>query len=184
MVQEAQQVLTGGDFATEDAAWDAFDRVVEANGAFRSFREVRGEYLQPRPDTEHKDSRIDRILIPLPRAIEAGWTYGAIGIEGKKSGTKVGRLICQAMDYTRCVFELEQYPAGLLLMCKWVFVYPMEKPFGDLESVMTQHRIGYVCHRTRGICFGCGSTNGLILNDDGSLKVANDLPMGRKRGSR
>lgn len=178
-----QQIYTGGDFESEADAWDAFDRIILANKAFRMHREVEGEYLQPRIDTEEKSPRIDRILIPLGAAVEAGWVDGAIGIEGKRSGKKIGRLISQAMDYTRAAFCLKSGPPGLTLLLKWVFVFPVEREVGDLESIMAQNRIGCATVYNRGIRFTCGGSNALVLGEDGTV-AAKQLPMGRKRGSR
>ena len=177
-----QQVLTGGEFETEALAWEHFDRMVEKTEAFRMHKEVCGEYLQPRFDTEDKSARIDRLLIPLAGAVKAGWVHGAIGVEGKRSGMKVGKLISQAMDYTRCVWELKS-PPGMLVMVRWVFVFPVENPKGDLESLMAQNRIGYVTPFTRRLAFSCGGMHGIVIHDSGELE-AKQLPMGGKRGSR
>jgi hypothetical protein len=83
------------------------------------YAEVEGEYVQPRIETEQKDARIDRILIPQPKAVAAGWTGGIIGIEGKRSGAKAGKLVCQAIDYTRCVFKLNGPLPNILVMPMW-----------------------------------------------------------------
>jgi hypothetical protein len=177
-----QQVLTGGEFETEADSWAHFDRMVDNSGALRMHKEVCGEYLQPRYDTEDKGARIDRILIPLQKAIEAGWADGAIGIEGKRSGMKIGKLISQAMDYTRCCWELK-HPPGMLVMVRWVFVFPVDNPKGDLESLMAQNRIGYITPFNRRLAFSCGASHGIVIHDDGQVE-AKQLPMGRKRGSR
>lgn len=179
-------ILTGGEFENEPAAWEWFDAMIDRSKSFRNCKEVRGTYIQPRIDTDEKDARIDRVLIPLKPAIEAGWGDGAIGIEGKKSGTKIGKLISQAMDYTRCVWELEEHHSsvpGLLLMTRWVFIYPVDRIVGDIESIMAQNRIGYVRISSRMLAFSCGGTNGITI-DAGGLIDVKQLPMGRKRGSR
>lgn len=178
-----QQILTGGEFETEALAWEHFDSVLGKCQAFAVHKEVRGEYLQPRLATEDKTARIDRILIPRKEAIDAGWTDGAIGIEGKRSNMKVGRLISQAMDYSRCVWELDRGVPGLLLMLRWVFIFPSDTQFGDVASIMCQNRIGYVTHYNRSISFNVGAQHGIVINDDGSIRTTK-LAMGGKRGSR
>lgn len=178
-----QQILTGGEWDTEEAAWEHFDLMLDKCKAFAVHKEVRGEYLQPRLATEEKNARIDRILIPRAGAIEAGWRDGAIGVEGKRSGMKIGRLVSQAMDYSRCIWELDNGVPGLLLMVRWVFIFPVSRQYEDLESIMCQNRIGYVTSYNRTVSFNCGAQHGIVINDDGSLRTTK-LLMGRKRGSR
>ena len=183
-MESSSPYKTSGDSTTtETQALEAFDVVVENAKAFQIFREVRGEYIHPRPKTVDKTGRIDRILLPLEKAIAAGWTYGAIGIEGKKPGEKIGRPLSQCLDYSRCVFEL---PTGLLVMLRWVFLYPHEcgGELGPLGSIMAQQRIGW-CQPRRlgGLILGCEMTHLITISDDGSL-VAKLPPMGDKRGNR
>lgn len=176
------QILTGGEFATEFDAWAHFDRVLEKSKAFAIHKEVVGEYIHPRPNTDAKSARVDRILIPKLPALKAGWHFGAIVVEGKKSDTKVGKLIAQAMDYTRCVFTLSTGVPGLMLMSQWVFVYPLDRITGDIESIMAQNRIGYVTPH-RDIGFYCGGMCGLRVCESGAVEVK-PFPMGSKRGNR
>lgn len=183
-MSSVQHITQGVQFETEEDAWQKFDAIVKANKAFASHSEVCGHYIQPRPDTEDKQPRIDRILIPLKPAIDAGWVYGAIGIEGKRSNHNAGHLVLQAMDYSRAAFELETGVPGLLLMCRWIFVFPFVREIGTVESLMVQSRIGYANVFERSIKFCVSVTNALVIHEDGSLQIAKSLPMGRKRGSR
>lgn len=176
-----QNILTCGGFTEESAGLDALDSSIAKSGAFKLYREVSGWYIQPRFDAEQKSARIDRILVPMRKAIDAGWHGGPIGIEGKKSGHKVGRIISQAMDYSRCAWEL---PEGFCIVLRWVFIWPLTNPKGDLESVMAQNRIGCAGPAsTARIVFSCGGTNGITILADGSMQTT-PLPMGRKAGSR
>lgn len=179
--------FTSGDFVDEDAAWTAFDDLVERSRLFHVYKEVEGEYIQPRPETESKGARIDRILVPLPRIIERGWKKGgAIGVEGKRSGKKIGTLVAQAIDYSRCGFRLElPNHNGLiaLVMLRWVFVYPVDAIGGDLASLMAQNRIGTCSIRNGDLVFSCNGTNAIKIISNGSFE-AKDLDMGNKRGSR
>lgn len=179
----ASQLFTASDFDTESEAMDAFDRIVEKSGAFELHKEVAGEYAQPRVDTEKKDARLDRLMIPLQPAISAGWRMGAVAVEGKCSEKKLGKLVSQALDYSRCVWSLEQSVPGLLLFTRWTFIYPAKFPTCDLASIMAQNRIGCCELRGRTLCFVCGGMNGLIISEDGEVAVKH-LPMGSKRGSR
>lgn len=190
MIDGVQKLLTAGDFPDEPSAWTHFDSKVQMGQAFRVHTEVWGELIQPRFGCETEASggkgnrlRIDRILLPMQPAIDAGWTGGAIGVEGKKSGAKIGRVISQALDYSRCVFELKN--SHILVMLRWVFLWPLEsEPVGDLGSVMAQNRIGWVASSARTpLVFGCGGTHGLTIHHDGKI-TTKPLPMGGKKGNR
>lgn len=175
-----QNVLTCGEWAEESVGLDDFDRIVRRSEAFDVLSEVSGYFLQPRADTDVKGARIDRVLIPKRKAIDAGWLDGPIGVEGKKSNHKVGKIISQAIDYSRCVWES---PNGFLFVLRWIFIWPLDNPKADLESIMAQNRIGYAHPSGCGLTFGCGGMNGIQIVADGSVR-AKRLPMGRKVGSR
>ncbi len=83
--------------------------------------------------------RIDRVLIPLLPAMQMGWRWGCVGVEIKKSDTKLGKAVCQALDYRRSVFRL---PNGNLTMLDQVFIWPVDEVSGDIASVMMQNRVG------------------------------------------
>ncbi len=176
------QILTGAEFDGEPEAMDAFDRHAEASGCFRNiYREVEGEYLQPRIGCPKQTSRIDRILMPSKKLIDAGWPHGPIGVEGKCSAKKIGPVLAQALDYSRAIWFL---PHGFEIHLRWVFLWPLSACVGDIASVMAQNRIGYVCsHPRTPLLFGCGGTYAIEIMHDGSVK-AKGLPMGNKAGSR
>lgn len=182
MTAIAQQVLTAGEFVTEEQAVEFFDIAVRRSGAFRSYSEVEGFTLQPRFGCSQVRMRIDRVLVPNQKIIDAGWLHGPIGIECKKSGMKTGKVIAQAMDYSRCVFELP--PIGFLIYLRWIFVWPMERPTHDIASVMAQHRVGYVQPtKNDGLTFYCGDTGAIRIGYDGTV-TARTVEMGNKAGSR
>ncbi len=98
----SETLLTTGDYATETEAWAAFDVEIEKHSnLFLMEREIEGTYIQARPGTPPKDERIDRILIPRPTLLAAGWVHGPIGVECKHSGKKAGPAIAQAMGRKR-----------------------------------------------------------------------------------
>lgn len=186
MLVVTEHLYTVGKFADEPAAWEAFDTIIDRSGAFRVYREVRGEYIQPRLETEDKDARIDRILMPTDKLLNAGWrTGGAIGVEGKKSDSKAGPLIVQAIDYTRCAFRIEKNDCLLAnVLLRWVFIYPVLSSSGDIASIMQQNRIGSVSINYHGgLNFCCGGTTVIQIDADGNVK-AKDSNIGNKRGSR
>ena len=179
-----EQVLTCGEYATEPDSVAALLAIINRDH-WLVRQEVRGWLLQPRMDTEGSGNpRIDMILQPTRLLMEAGWRYGMVGIECKRSGVKLGRVISQAMDYTRCVWEM---PSGIDVMTRMVFIWPCDNVKSDIESVMIQHRIGVACPRHRGgrLLLRVGET--VAYEDLGpglGARIADVIPGGRKRGSR
>lgn len=132
---------TDGFWQDEDAAKAELDaRLLRCVNLFAVHPEVTGYYLQPRYLTSEKAPRIDRLLVPKARLIDAGWTYGVIGVECKRSGMKLGPVIAQCQDYGRAVFKSKL--SSVSVACEWVFIWPLQDVRGDLASVMTQNRIG------------------------------------------
>ena len=176
--------LTCGEYATEPDSVSALLSII--NREHWSVRtEVDGWMLHPRLDTEGSGCvRIDAIIKPTTKLIEHGWRWGFVGIECKRSGKKLGRVISQAMDYTRCVWNL---PNGIDVMTRFVFVWPCEPVKDDLQSVMVQHRIGTAYPRGKDNSRLWLWFNGTIAYaDNGHLPptIASDLRGGRKAGSR
>lgn len=131
---------TTGSWDTESASASAFDHLIEATGMFRVYREVSGTLIQPRAGQVNRGLRIDRILAPAPALVLQGWAHGAIGVELKRSGVKIGPPLAQAMDYVRGTWEV----AGVWLQLSAVFLWPMRKQSGPLASLMAHQRIGSV----------------------------------------
>ncbi len=188
VVTEITEFLsTVGKHADEPAAWQEFDEIISRSGAFTMYREVRGEYIHPRIETEDKTARIDRILIPTNKLLDAGWKHGgAIGVEGKKSDMKAGPLVVQAIDYTRCAFRIERNECLIAnVLPRWVFVYPVKPGAGDIASIMQRNRIGtvFVNGYSGALVFSCGNTSVITIYGDGLVK-AKDTNIGNKRGSR
>ncbi len=182
---------TAGMYPTESESLAEFDRIAEASGAFRIEREVVGWYMNHRPGRDAKQPRIDRLLIPTEAAIEKGWQY-VIGVEGKRSGSKLGPLVCQALDYSHAVFEVD----GNYIHPRGVFIWPVRKThgvegeqvIGAIESVMAQNCIG-TCWSYDGssIEFQAMPVNPLRIGIGGLIEVTRaDIfgALGRKRGSR
>jgi hypothetical protein len=133
-------VLTCGNWMDEDASKAAFDDLVGRTECFQVYPEVRGHYVQPRIGCDGKSfPQIDRLLVPTKRLIAAGWVHGPIGVEIKRSGMKLGHLLCQSLDYSRSVWH---FKPGYHVMCEFVFVWPVEKQAGDIASIMAQNRVG------------------------------------------
>jgi hypothetical protein len=176
-----QKFKTALEFPDEPSACARFDELAERSGCFKIYREISGCYVQPRMATEDREPKIDRILIPTQRLIEAGWPHGPIGVECKASGKDLGPILAQAQDYSRAVFYL---PHGFKVMLDWIFIWPCEMVLGDLASVMAQSRIGNVTTTNwLDLKFQCAGSNAIVCHRDGSVE-AKGLKCGRKRGTR
>lgn len=180
---------TSGGFETEGDALALLDDIVAATGMFHVYREVEGYYMTHRPGRDLKTPRIDRILVPTPRGKEFGWK-ATIGVEAKRSGAKLGPLVCQALDYSWAIYRVGDaylHPEG-------IFLFPVRKEGVDgesiyhaIESVMTQNRIGYAYPDGEGLTFGLGGCGVLRLDRDvGRISARGDLfaRVGRKIGTR
>lgn len=177
------QALTCGEYVTEPDSVAALLSII--NPAHWSVKtEVDGWMLHPRLDTDGSGVvRVDAILKPTTRLIEYGWRWGFVGIECKRSGKKLGRVISQAMDYTRCVWNL---PNGIDVMTRFVFAWPCEPQRGDLESLMVQNRIGVANQRegTSRLMLWFNGTIAYADNGQHPPVVANELRGGSRKGSR
>jgi hypothetical protein len=133
---------TVGEFRDENSSMDCFDLLMTTSELFKPpAKEVVGHYQHFRPGAEMRRPRIDRILLPSKTLIDAGWKHGPIGVEGKKSNVKLGKVVAQAQDYARSSFEL--WP-GYHVTLEWIFIWPLNEVLGDIASSMAQSRIGSV----------------------------------------
>lgn len=131
---------TVGPWETEDETAAAFDAAVAGDPRFQSiYREVRGIYTARSPYDHDQTPRIDRVLVPSKLLRDARWIHGAIGVEIKKPGTKIGHPLAQAMDYARASFEVMP---GFHMPLAMVFLFPTHIIGGDLEAVTVQNRVG------------------------------------------
>lgn len=138
---------TTGFWQTEDDSARAFDDTVEGlGGLFRVYKETEGRYQHFRPAQLLKTPRIDRVLVPTQPLKEAGWTLGPVGVELKKSGTKLGPPLCQLIDYTHATWNLN----GSWVVPEWYFLWPAAKFLGPLKSILAGQRCGGIFRDTYG----------------------------------
>lgn len=136
--------LTADGYPTEGDACKAFDAAIARTKLFRAYREVAGRYIQQSPVRDPKPGgRIDRILFPAKPLLDAGWPFGAVGVEIKKSGVKAGPVISQMIDYMHTAFELPG--CSVIVMISYCFLFPCEKAGNAIASVMGQQRVGSGC---------------------------------------
>lgn len=172
---------TCGPWTDEPTSCAVFDRLADETHLFKVETEVPGFYVQPKPWIETERARIDRILLPSRKLVERGWTTGAIGVECKKSGHKIGPVVAQCLDYRGACFRMPE--SGHMVMLDQCFIWPLDKVRGDLLSVMTQHRIGGVYEAYGKLIFWMGGTNVLEIRNNAQFDVKPILA-GRKGGSR
>jgi hypothetical protein len=175
---------------TEEESCAEFDAFIESTGLFLIEKEVTGKYLFGCNNTDGKTPRIDRILIPKSKAsVERKLTTGPIGVEIKavNSSLKMGRPICQAMDYRSASFRIFHGWANIDCILDSVFLFPMQEQSGPVVSIMANYRIG-VAHIGYGdqMFFKLASTNVLKLTRNSQNFYINmtTSAMGRKVGSR
>jgi hypothetical protein len=178
---------TCGEYQDEREAVRAFDELVQRTGLFKSYSEVTGHLLHPRPAAEDKMMRIDRLLLPSKKLLAAGWKHGAIGVESKRSGVKVGPAIAQAMDYSRTVWVSPD--TGLRVMTNYTVVWPLGEIRGVVHSILMQNNIGGVClkrdSRDDRLLFHLGYRNVILEYDFGSQTLfTGSCKAGRRAGSR
>lgn len=171
-----------GDYEDEKAGLLDLDLRIQATGLFNIASEARGTLLQPLPNSEPKEMRIDRILFPTTKLIGRGWRHGYIGVEAKKPGEKMGPALAQAMDYLRTAFISPN--TGARIMVNWLVLWPFEFPSGPTESVMAQNRVATCTPRVKGLHF---KTSGETLlyhspyNDETRIRKLDTV---RKNGAR
>lgn len=173
---------TCGKFNSEPESCWTFDKLVKDTGMWRIVSEVDGYYINRRPWQADQGCRIDRILFPTTELIEKfGWKLGPIGIECKKSHYPIGPVLSQCLDYTNAVWESKA--TGMLLMLRWIFIWPLDGQKGAIASVMAQNCVGSAWMDRKGrFRLSSGGTNAFGYDDD-QVKVS-PLLSGRKAGSR
>jgi len=183
ILETCDRTTTCGDWVTEKESALAFEALVEHSGCFKNnYHEVYGALMQPRPQQKDVRVRIDRILIPSTKLLDAGWAEGAIGVELKRSGEKIGRPISRMIDYQRAVWCLE--PSCVQIYVKWIFLWPVLGCAGNFASVLAQNCLGTVHTRnSHSLYFQSGAVTVLYIGDDGQPSLG--FPKnGARTGSR
>jgi len=175
--------VTSGNFANEDDSKRAFVEAFKATDCFNIYEEIDCWYFGGSVFGDKPTGRIDYVLAPRKRLIDAGWRMGIIGIEVKKSGHKAGPLICQMIDYSKAVFRLPDACGASMVCLSSVCCFPGITHCGyAIGSIMCQHRLGNVIVKKQRTMIQVGSTNMFSLSDRGiECRFINS---GYKNGSR
>jgi hypothetical protein len=183
--QEAYNGTTKGDFLTELEAEDYFCGSAAVLRWFVVKRQVQAKPLFSHPvKTQNKERyRFDVLLFPGGDLINLGWTHGAVAIECKKSGVKVGPGFSQALDYVNsCAIGLDDF-GGVLTIPSFAFLFPSKTDGGPVASLQTQNRIGCAFEHDNGLWeFYSGHT--LVCKFDFYNFFIGCTKAGNKTGSR
>lgn len=175
--------ITWGSWQDEKGAESALDAILEEHASLWTvYREVPGRLIQPTEAQVDRSVRIDRVLTPKAELIKLGWDHGAIGIECKRSGEKIGPAIAQAIDYSRSAFCLPS--TGVRVFLNMVFIWPMSAQHGALASILYQQRVGSAYSRnSTKLRLKSGEAGILRIGRDGVIEIGNGSTQ-RKVGCR
>lgn len=178
-----QAERTGGMFATEEDAARHLDSLLESVAdLFAVTSEVSGVRQYSRPEQQKTGVRIDRVLFPKKKLLNAGWRSGVVGIEIKKSGHPAGPMVAQAEDYMQSVFTFD---SGVSVVLNSVYLFPSFSVAGIAASILAQRRIGFVGERDGRL--GLWMNNTCLLRfafDEMRVGCSSQLNCGTKVGSR
>lgn len=175
---------TTGPYATEQEAKSAFISHVD-DSHWEVLQEVTGEVIHPKVGCRATSVRADYILFPKEPLISSGWCVGPICVEVKRSGARLGPVICQAQDYMRCAFRA---PHGLVFIPSFCVIFPLRRVSEAPQSIMSDGRIGiaYIDERDDGLCIHLNGS--LVYAQSGGVTLRSALTpavrSGQKFGSR
>lgn len=180
-----ERAVTIGNWDTEEDSKAELDCRIAATGLFRVYPEVTGTLIQPRPGQTDTGMRIDRVLLPTEKLRDLGWKHGAIGVEAKRSGERIGKPLAQATDYVRTSWLLPG-SGGIRVELSLAFLWPVAEQYGPVASYMVHQRVGSVDFDgyTR-IRFRIGPQTVVRAGLDGKVNLGlQSVQSGRKSGNR
>ena len=174
---------TCGEFTTEQEGVSLLLSRLNQTGAFSIYTEVAGTILQPRPGADQIRVRADVLLTPRKLLIDAGWHSGAICIECKAPNTRLGKPVCQSMDYMRSGFRIP--PSMTMIIPSYCFIWHSLHFFNSLGSIAAQNNIGSAHVDRRGtLIMRINAAHVLNFNATGGIEVVRNPASGNKAGSR
>ena len=134
-------------FRDEKQAVEDLRRRVVMSGLFKIYDEVQGKsaglwHIQTQ-------RRIDMVLVPTAKAVDAGWNQGFVGVEIKRSGKPIDETMHQAITYMDAVWTIGEW-RGLVVLSS-VFIWPFYWPSKNhsLCSMLQHARVGVIEPTTR-----------------------------------
>ncbi len=137
---------TCGEFKSETDACAAFDGLINPD-FFYVENEVVGRRLfddKPVDSDQGQGVRIDRLLFPTQKAFNAGWIYGPIAVEIKKSNMAIGPILSQILEYRQSVF-ISKRLRNTRIMPLVFAIFPAQHISHDLQSLQ-ENQIILSCH--------------------------------------
>lgn len=174
--------VTCGPWPDERAAEDALVGFLASSQLFVVYRQVVGRPLWTHCFQVPQDVRADLLLIPSSRLLDAGWDGGAIVIEVKRAGEKIGPPCSQLVDYVNSAWRLPD-SGGVLIVPSFGFLFPARKQHGPLASMMAHQHIGTAELNHDWLHCWCGESRVLSLTAAGNVRLGR-LNFGHRVGSR
>lgn len=172
--------VTAGDWKTEKAAQQDLIAFLKSSRAFVVREQVAGRPLWKHHFQDYQELRADVLLLPDTPLIEAGWRGGAIVVEVKRSGEKIGPGLNQLIDYLNAVFYLE---GGIAIAPSFGFMFPMHEQVEAVASFMAHQHIGSASLRRGVLDFYCGHNRLVRIHESGQIKLG-QFDFGRRLGRR
>jgi hypothetical protein len=178
--------VTIGDYEDETKSSEAFVSAINLSH-WIVHAEVPGWLPVMGHREDHNGVRIDFVLEPTQQLKQAGWSFGFVGIECKRSLTKLGPVIAQASDYASAMWRL---PCGNVVATNFVCIWRCPSVAGNLLSCMISRRVGEA-----DLTYAGNYKNQLLLRwgaiiayrdcgKDFPPQIAKQLLGGNKKGSR
>ena len=162
-----QTQVTDAGFESEKKAETFFDKKINLH-FFAIEKQVKGRRLFDDKCTKGEQNLIiDRILHPTIHAVEAGWRYGPIGVELKKSNIALGGIITQILEQRQTLF-LSRFLNNTRILPTIFAIFPVSHIKGDIHSLMNVQLILACSYRkfTNSIRFSNGNFNVLDIGEN------------------
>ncbi len=172
--------ITAGSYRSEKAAEEDLLRFLKTTRAFVVYQQLPGEPLWKHHFQIPKSVRADLFLLPSRRLIDAGWQGGAVVIEVKRSGEKIGPGLNQLIDYTNAAFYVEGQVA---VVPSFGFLFPVLPQGEAVASVMAHQHVGTAMIERGVLKLWCGESRILSLWEAGNIRLGN-ADIGRGLGRR
>lgn len=181
--------LTSGNYETEAESEAAIDVFLDAACALGYWSVYREQPLYPVCEPSHRTKRVryraDRLVVITSKMASLGWSRGDFVVEIKRSGERIGRPLCQLLDYKGAKAVS---PSGRVLLPGCGFLFPCTSLYGPLGSISEQLLLGTAnvgwCRET--LAFSFGNSQAMWIERDGKVVVcaAGKGSSGKKGGNR
>jgi hypothetical protein len=171
---------TCGCFAFEADAEEYVASMLQRSGLFLVYRQVRGRPLAHHHFQRTGDLRADVLLVPDKPLIRLGWSGGAIVIEVKRSGEKLGPGLNQLLDYMNAAWLIG---GGVPVVPSFGFLFPAPQQHGPLASIMAHQHIGTAWFEDDELKLYAGESKVMSVRGNGEVDLGS-TDFGRKLGAR